>query len=175
MLFRSEDYKIGSEIGLELLKDVKFIDVKSKTIGKGIAGVMKKYNFAGLKATHGVSVSHRSHGSTGQRQDPGKVFKGKKMAGHMGAKYRTMLNLEIIKSDPENNLIFVKGSVPGSKNSFVLIQKNSKKISKITTAEKIKKEQIQSSAPAVKTKKQTKTSEKKETTKVKVEKKEVKK
>ena len=92
------DYKEGNEIGLELFKDQKFVDVTAKTIGKGFAGVMKKYNFSGLRATHGVSVSHRSHGSTGQRQDPGKVFKGKKMAGHMGDKLRTIQNLEIIKS-----------------------------------------------------------------------------
>ena len=100
-LEKTDDYKTGNEIGLETLKDVKFVDVRSQTIGKGFAGVMKRYNFAGLRASHGVSVSHRSHGSTGQNQDPGKVFKGKKMAGHMGAKNRTMLNLEIIKSDLE--------------------------------------------------------------------------
>ena len=94
-LDKTENYKIGSEIGLELFKDVKFIDVRSKTVGKGFAGVMKKYNFSGLRATHGVAVSHRSHGSTGQRQDPGKVFKGKKMAGHMGDKIRTIQNLEL--------------------------------------------------------------------------------
>ena len=78
------EYKEGNEIGIEVFKDQKFVDVRSKTIGKGFAGVMKRHNFSGLRATHGVSVSHRSHGSTGQRQDPGKVFKGKKMAGHMG-------------------------------------------------------------------------------------------
>ena len=131
-----EDYKVGSEIGLELFKDVKFIDVRSKTIGKGFAGVMKKYNFAGLRATHGVSVSHRSHGSTGQRQDPGKVFKGKKMAGHMGSKFRTVLNLEIIKSDLENDLIYVKGSIPGSKNSIVYLRKSVKLINKKTIKDK---------------------------------------
>ena len=137
------EYKEGNEIGLELFKDQKFIDVTSKTIGKGFAGVMKKYNFAGLRASHGVSVSHRSHGSTGQRQDPGKVFKGKKMAGHMGDKIRTIQNLEIIKSDIENNLIFIKGSIPGSKNSLVLIEKTAKNITKTTTQEKIKKIQAQ--------------------------------
>jgi len=137
------DYKEGNEITLELFKDQKFVDITSKTIGKGFAGVMKKYNFAGLRATHGVSVSHRSHGSTGQRQDPGKVFKGKKMAGHMGDKIRTIQNLEIIKSDIENNLMFVKGSVPGAKNSLVLIQKTSKNINKTTTLEKMKKAQSQ--------------------------------
>ena len=97
---------------------------------------MKRHNFSGLRATHGVSVSHRSHGSTGQRQDPGKVFKGKKMAGHMGDKFRTIQNLEIIKSDPENNLIYIKGSVPGFKNSIVLIKKTSKDIHRATTIEK---------------------------------------
>ena len=88
------------------INETKFVDIKSKTIGKGFAGVMKRHNFSGLRATHGVSVSHRSHGSTGQRQDPGKVFKGKKMAGHMGDKIRTMQNIEIIKTDEENNLIY---------------------------------------------------------------------
>ena len=144
------EYKEGNEIGLELFKDQKFIDVTAKTIGKGFAGVMKKYNFAGLRATHGVSVSHRSHGSTGQRQDPGKVFKGKKMAGHMGDKLRTIQNLEIIKSDMENNLIFIKGSIPGSKNSLVLIEKTAKKINKTTTQEKIKKIQAQMAQKATK-------------------------
>jgi len=130
------DYKEGNEIGLEIFKDEKFIDVTAKTIGKGFAGVMKRHNFSGLRASHGVSVSHRSHGSTGQRQDPGKVFKGKKMAGHMGDKYRTTQNLEVIKSDPENNLIFLKGSIPGSKNSLVLIKKTKKIINRATTFEK---------------------------------------
>ena len=127
---KTEEYKTGNEIGLEAFKDVKFIDVRSQTIGKGFAGVMKKYNFAGLRASHGVSVSHRSHGSTGQRQDPGKVFKGKKMAGHMGNKIRTMQNLEIIKSDIDNDLLFVKGSIPGSKNCEVLVKKAVKNIKK---------------------------------------------
>ena len=123
---------------------------------------MKRYNFSGNRASHGVSVTHRSHGSTGQNQDPGRVFKGKKMAGHMGDKLRTIQNLEIIKSDLENSLIFVKGSVPGSKNSLVLIQKNAKKINKTTTLDKIKKHSSQTSAPTVKTKKEAKTPEKKE-------------
>jgi large subunit ribosomal protein L3 len=131
------DYKEGNEIGLELFKDQKFVDITSRTIGKGFAGVMKRHNFAGLRASHGVSVSHRAHGSTGQNQDPGKVFKGKKMAGHMGDKVRTIQNLEIVKSDIDNNLIFIKGSVPGSKNSTVLIQKNAKDINRQTTNEKI--------------------------------------
>jgi len=163
------EFKEGNEIGLELFKDEKFVDIKSKTIGKGFAGVMKRHNFSGLRASHGVSVSHRAHGSTGQNQDPGKVFKGKKMAGHMGDKFRTIQNLEIIKSDLENNLIFIKGSVPGSKNSLVLIQKNSKKINKTTTLEKIKKIQLQTSSIVEKTKKKPKTSDAKETKTVKKE------
>jgi len=132
----SEEYKEGNELGLEILKDKKFVDVKSKTIGKGFAGVMKRWNFGGLRASHGVSVSHRSHGSTGQRQDPGKVFKGKKMAGHMGDKTRTILNLEIIKSDLENNLIYLKGSIPGSKNSTVLLRESIKQVNRKTIKEK---------------------------------------
>ena len=138
-LEKTDDYKTGNEIGLETLKDVKFVDVRSQTIGKGFAGVMKRYNFAGLRASHGVSVSHRSHGSTGQNQDPGKVFKGKKMAGHMGAKNRTMLNLEIIKSDLENSLLYLKGSIPGSKNSVVLLRKSVKTFNRKTSAEKYAK------------------------------------
>ena len=131
-----DQYKEGNELGLEILKDKKFLDVRSKTIGKGFAGVMKRWNFGGLRASHGVSVSHRSHGSTGQRQDPGKVFKGKKMAGHMGDKSRTMLNLEIIKSDIENNLIYIKGSIPGSKNTTVFLRESIKNISRKTIKEK---------------------------------------
>ena len=169
------EFKEGNEIGLELFKDHKFVDVKSKTIGKGFAGVMKRHNFSGLRASHGVSVSHRSHGSTGQNQDPGKVFKGKKMAGHMGNKFRTIQNLEVIKSDLENNLIFVKGSVPGSKNSLVLIQKNSKKINKITTVDKIQKKQVQSQLSPTKTKQKTKAPEKKEAVSPKPKSKETKK
>ena len=134
---KTENYKEGNEFGLEIFKDIKFVDVKSKTIGKGFAGVMKRYNFSGLGATHGVSVSHRSHGSTGQRQDPGKVFKGKKMAGHMGNKLRTMQNIEIVKSDVENNLLYLKGSIPGSKNAEVLVKKAVKNIKKLTIKEKI--------------------------------------
>ena len=134
---KTENYKEGNEFGIEIFKDTKFVDVKSKTIGKGFAGVMKRHNFAGLRATHGVSVSHRSHGSTGQRQDPGKVFKGKKMAGHMGNKLRTMQNIEIIKSDVENNLLYLKGSIPGSKNTEVLVKKAIKNIKKLTMKEKI--------------------------------------
>jgi len=133
----TENYKAGNEFGIEIFKETKFVDVRSKTIGKGFAGVMKRHNFSGLRATHGVSVSHRSHGSTGQRQDPGKVFKGKKMAGHMGDKIRTKQNIEIIKSDLENDLLFLKGSIPGSKNSEVLVKQSVKNISKLTTQERI--------------------------------------
>jgi large subunit ribosomal protein L3 len=136
-LEKTEDLKEGNEIGLEILKDIKFVDVRSKTIGKGFAGVMKRWNFGGLRASHGVSVSHRSHGSTGQRQDPGRVFKGKKMAGHMGDKFRTMLNLEIVKSDLENNLLYLKGSVPGAKNSTILVKQSVKNVRRKTLAEKI--------------------------------------
>ena len=144
--FRVENlsnYKEGNEIGLEILKDVKFVDVTSKTIGKGFAGVIKRYNFSGLRASHGVSISHRSGGSTGQRQDPGKVFKGKKMPGHMGDKFRTILNLEVVKSDLSNDLLYLKGSIPGSKNSLVLIKSSVKTINKKTILEKNSTSDIQ--------------------------------
>ena len=131
-----DQYKEGNELGIEIFKDKKFLDVRSKTIGKGFAGVMKRWNFGGLRASHGVSVSHRSHGSTGQRQDPGKVFKGKKMAGHMGDKLRTMLNLEVVKSDLENNLLYLKGSIPGSKNSTVFLRESVKNVRRKTIKEK---------------------------------------
>jgi large subunit ribosomal protein L3 len=132
-----ENYKEGNEFGLEIFKDIKFVDTRSKTIGKGFAGAMKRHNFGGLRASHGVSVSHRSHGSTGQRQDPGKVFKGKKMAGHMGNKLRTMQNIEIIKTDLENELLYLKGSIPGSKNSEIMVKQSVKNIKKMTISEKI--------------------------------------
>ena len=134
-----ENFKEGNEFGIEIFKDTKFVDIRSKTIGKGFAGAMKRHNFAGLRATHGVSISHRSHGSTGQRQDPGKVFKNKKMAGHMGDKIRTIQNIEIIKSDVDNNLLYLKGSIPGSKNTEVLVKKSVKNLRKLTTLEKIEK------------------------------------
>jgi large subunit ribosomal protein L3 len=134
----TENFKEGNEFGLEIFKNTKFVDTRSKTIGKGFAGAMKRHNFGGLRATHGVSVSHRSHGSTGQRQDPGKVFKGKKMAGHMGDKLRTMQNIEIIKTDLENELLYLKGSIPGAKNSEILVKSSIKNINKLTIDEKIK-------------------------------------
>ena len=127
----------GSELSASHFIDGQFIDVSGVSIGKGFAGAMKRHNFGGLRATHGVSISHRSHGSTGQRQDPGKVFKGKKMAGHMGDKLRTMQNIEIIKTDIENELLYLKGSIPGSKNSEVLVKRSVKTIDKKTIEEKI--------------------------------------
>ena len=133
----TEEYKEGNEFGLEIFNEVKFVDTISKTIGKGFAGAMKRHNFGGLRATHGVSVSHRSHGSTGNSQDPGKVFKGKKMAGHMGDRLRTMLNIEIVKTDLENDLLYLKGSIPGSKNSEVVVRQSVKNINKMTISEKI--------------------------------------
>ena len=130
--------EIGSSLNVSHFKTDQFVDVTSFSIGKGFAGAMKRHNFGGLRATHGVSISHRSHGSTGQRQDPGKVFKGKKMAGHMGDKLRTMQNIEIIKTDLENELLYLKGSIPGSKNSEILVKKSVKNIQKKTISEKIK-------------------------------------
>ena len=142
-----KNFKEGNEFGLEIFKDIKFVDTKSKTIGKGFAGAMKRHNFGGLRATHGVSISHRSHGSTGQRQDPGKVFKGKKMAGHMGDKLRTMQNIEIIRADLENELLYLKGSIPGSKNAEVLVKGSVKNIKKLTIDEKIKAAEIAKKTP----------------------------
>ena len=133
----TEIYKEGNEFGLEIFKDTKFVDTRSRTIGKGFAGAMKRWNFGGLRASHGVSVSHRAHGSTGNSQDPGKVFKGKKMAGHMGDRLRTMLNIEIIKTDLENELLYLKGSIPGSKNTEVVVRQSVKNINKMTISEKI--------------------------------------
>ena len=147
-----ENYKEGNEFGLEIFKDVKFVDTRSKTIGKGFAGAMKRHNFGGLRATHGVSISHRSHGSTGQRQDPGKVFKGKKMAGHMGDKLRTMQNIEIIKTDLENELLYLKGSIPGAKNSEILVKGSVKNIKKMTISEKHKAAELAKKTPEKKKK-----------------------
>ena len=146
-VLNTENYKEGNEFGLELFKDTKFVDTRSKTIGKGFAGAMKRHNFGGLRATHGVSISHRSHGSTGQRQDPGKVFKGKKMAGHMGDKLRTMQNVEIIKTDLENSLLYLKGSIPGSKNSEVFVKSSVKNIKKLTIDEKLKAAELAKKTP----------------------------
>jgi large subunit ribosomal protein L3 len=119
--------EVGAEIGAKHFIPGQFVDVTGTSIGKGFAGVMKRHNFGGLRASHGVSVSHRSHGSTGQRQDPGKVFKGKKMAGHMGDTRVTVQNLEVIAIDEEDNLILVKGAVPGSKSGWVYVSDAVKK------------------------------------------------
>ena len=118
---------IGSSLNVSHFKTDQFVDVTSISIGKGFAGAMKRHNFGGLRASHGVSISHRSHGSTGQNQDPGKVFKGKKMAGHMGAKKITVQNLKVVDVDTENNLLIIKGSVPGKKNSTIIIKDSVKK------------------------------------------------
>ncbi len=147
-----DNYKEGNELGLEIFKDAKFVDVRSKTIGKGFAGAMKRHNFAGLRASHGVSISHRAHGSTGQNQDPGKVFKGKKMAGHMGSKMRTKQNIEIIKTDLENDIMYLKGSIPGSKNTEVLVKQSVKNIRKLTMSEKIEKMEKMKKVPEKKKK-----------------------
>ena len=112
---------VGAEIAADHFIPGQFVDIAGHTQGKGFAGAMKRWNFGGLRATHGVSVSHRSHGSTGNRQDPGKVFKNKKMAGHMGDRQRTQQNLEIVLTDVERGLIFVKGSVPGSKGTWLMV------------------------------------------------------
>ncbi len=113
---------VGAELSADHFVAGQLVDVQGVTQGKGFAGAMKRWNFRGLRATHGVSVSHRSHGSTGHRQDPGRVFKNKKMAGHMGARNRTQQNLEIVRTDVERGLLFVKGSVPGHKGSWCLVK-----------------------------------------------------
>ena len=114
--------EVGAEITADHFVEGQFVDVSGTTIGKGFAGAMKRHNFGGLRASHGVSVSHRSHGSTGQRQDPGKVFKGKKMAGHMGDVNVTTQNLRVVKTDPERGLIMIRGAVPGAKGGWVLLR-----------------------------------------------------
>ena len=113
---------VGTKLNVDHFKVDQFIDASSYSIGKGFAGVMKRHNFAGLRASHGVSISHRSHGSTGQNQDPGRVFKGKKMAGRMGHTKVTKQNLKIIEVDNVNNILIVKGSVPGKKNSVIFLK-----------------------------------------------------
>ena len=118
---------VGEEITADHYFAGQFVDIAGTSIGKGFAGAMKRHNFGGLRATHGVSVSHRSHGSTGQCQDPGKVFKGKKMAGHMGAVRVTTQNLQVIRTDSDRGLIMVKGSVPGSKGGWVTVKDAVKK------------------------------------------------
>ncbi|AWI84568.1 50S ribosomal protein L3 [Alloyangia pacifica] len=118
---------VGEEISAEHYFEGQYVDVAGTTIGKGFAGAMKRHNFGGLRASHGVSISHRSHGSTGQCQDPGKVFKGKKMAGHMGAVRVTTQNLQVVKTDADRGIIMIKGAVPGSKGGWVTIKDAVKK------------------------------------------------
>ena len=118
---------VGEEITADHYFEGQFVDVSGTSIGKGFAGGMKRHNFGGLRASHGVSISHRSHGSTGQCQDPGKVFKGKKMAGHMGAVRVTTQNLQVVRTDSERGLIMVKGAVPGSKGGWVTVKDAVKK------------------------------------------------
>ena len=118
---------IGTRISVEHFVSGQFVDVTGTSIGKGFAGAMKRHHFKGLRATHGVSISHRSHGSTGQCQDPGKVFKGKKMAGHMGAERVTTQNLRVVNTDGDEGLILIEGAVPGSKGGYVLVRDAIKK------------------------------------------------
>jgi large subunit ribosomal protein L3 len=113
---------VGAELSADHFVAGQLVDISGQTQGKGFAGAMKRWGFGGLRATHGVSVSHRSHGSTGNRQDPGRVFKNKKMAGHMGDRQRTQQNLEIVQTDAERGLLFVKGSVPGSKGAWLIVK-----------------------------------------------------
>jgi len=118
---------VGAEITADHFVPGQFVDVTGTSIGKGFAGVIKRHHFSGLRATHGVSVSHRSHGSTGQRQDPGKVFKGKKMAGHLGDKRVTTQNLQIVRTDPEQGYILIRGAVPGAKGGWLIVRDAVKK------------------------------------------------
>lgn len=119
--------EVGSELCVSHFIAGQYVDVTGITIGRGYQGVMKRWNFGGLNASHGVSISHRSAGSTGQRQDPGRVFKGKKMAGHMGAKRRTVPNLKVVAVDAEKGILFVEGSVPGHKNCWLTVKDSVKK------------------------------------------------
>ena len=114
--------EVGATIAASHFVPGQLVDISGHTQGKGFAGAMKRWGFGGMRATHGVSISHRAHGSTGNRQDPGRVFKGKKMAGHMGDRQRTQQNLEVVRTDDERGLIFVKGSVPGAKNSWLTVR-----------------------------------------------------
>lgn len=123
--FRVDDDKlidVGAELAPSHFVAGQFVDITGTTMGKGFAGAMKRWNFSGLEATHGVSVSHRSHGSTGQRQDPGKVWKGKKMAGHLGVERVTTQNLQVVSVDDDKGFIFVKGAVPGNPGGYVLVK-----------------------------------------------------
>jgi large subunit ribosomal protein L3 len=119
--------EIGAVLSASHFAAGQLVDVTGTTIGKGFAGVMKRHNFGGLRASHGVSISHRSHGSTGHRQDPGKTFAGKKMAGHLGDRQRTTLNLKVVSTDAERGLIMIKGAVPGAEGGYVLVRDAVKK------------------------------------------------
>ena len=114
--------EVGAELSADHFRPGQFVDVTGTTIGKGFAGVIKRHHFHGLRASHGVSISHRSHGSTGQRQDPGKVFKGKKMAGHLGDVRVTTQNLRVVATDPDRGLIMVRGAVPGAPGGLVMVR-----------------------------------------------------
>jgi large subunit ribosomal protein L3 len=142
--------EVGAELSVEHFLPGQFVDVTGTTIGKGFAGVMKRWNFGGLRATHGVSVSHRSHGSTGNRQDPGRVFKGKKMAGHLGDERVTTQNIKVVSTDVERGLILVKGAVPGPDGSFVLVRDAVKRKApeKLPFPAALKKSSAAAAAPA---------------------------
>ena len=119
---KSNELKAGDEINADQFEEGQFIDVSGFTKGKGFAGVMKRHNFGGLRASHGVSISHRSHGSTGQCQDPGRVFKGKKMAGQMGDVHKTLQNLQIVKVDVKKNIVCIKGATPGARGAWLVLE-----------------------------------------------------
>ena len=119
---KSNELKAGDEINADHFEEGQFIDVSGFTKGKGFAGVMKRHNFGGLRASHGVSISHRSHGSTGQCQDPGRVFKGKKMAGQMGDVHKTLQNLQIVKVDVKKNIVCIKGATPGARGAWLVLE-----------------------------------------------------
>ena len=138
----TDNYKVGDKVTVNNFIEGQFVDVTSNSKGKGFAGGMKRHNFSGNRATHGVSISHRSHGSTGQCQDPGKVFKGKKMAGRLGNVQVTIQNLKVLKVDNENGIILVKGAVPGHKDSLLKIFDSIKKNQKIKPVNKNEAEEI---------------------------------
>ena len=127
VISKDQEIESGDELKASHFKEGQFIDVSGYTKGKGFSGVMKRHNFSGLRASHGVSVSHRSHGSTGQCQDPGKVFKGKKMAGQYGDVHKTLQSLQVVKVDEQRNLICVKGATPGSRGAWLVVEDSIKK------------------------------------------------
>ena len=119
---KETEVKAGDSLNVDHFQEGQFIDVSGFSKGKGFAGAMKRHNFGGMRATHGVSISHRAHGSTGQCQDPGKVFKGKKMAGHLGDEHKTLQSLQVVKVDTKNNIICVKGSTPGARGAWLVVE-----------------------------------------------------